>query len=54
MSRALIIPLTDEQYERWQDWQECAAFRIVPVDDETARLEATNDLELITRPEGAS
>lgn len=52
MSRSLIIALTDEEFDRYSEWTECAAFRIRDMGDGTARLEVTNDLELITRPEG--
>jgi hypothetical protein len=51
MSRRVIVDLTDEQAAKYEDWTECAAFRIHQFDDGTARLEVSNDLELITRPE---
>jgi hypothetical protein len=38
-ARTLIISLTDEQYQELETWKPCTRVRLVPVDDETARLE---------------
>lgn len=57
-----LIPA--ELVEQYADWQECAAFRIVPSPDSpqaagdveiagTVVLEVTKDLELVTAPEGS-
>lgn len=54
MSRTLILSMSDEDYNRYQDWQECVAFRIEDLGDGTGKLIVTDDLELITRPEPAS
>lgn len=54
MSKRLIVELTDDQALEWSDWNEVAAARIVSLGDGTARLELTDDLDRITRPEGAS
>lgn len=37
--RTLVISLTDENYEQLKTWSPCTRVRLVPVDDETARLE---------------
>jgi hypothetical protein len=51
MSRRLIIELADEHEALLDQWQDCAAFRILDMGNGTARLELTNDLDRITRPE---
>jgi hypothetical protein len=38
-TRTLVIVLTDEEYNRLKTWEPCTRIRLVPVDDETARLE---------------
>lgn len=35
------------------DWTECVAYRFVKIDDETVRLEVTNNLDRITTPEAS-
>jgi hypothetical protein len=54
MSPRLIIDLTDQQAAEYEYWTECAAFRIHRFEDGTTRLEVSNDLDRITRPEGES
>lgn len=54
MSKRLIIDLTDEEYERYSHWTEAVAFRISDLGDGTGRLEVTDDLDRITRPENES
>lgn len=39
VTRRLIIDLTDENYELLKTWEPATRVRLVPVDDETARLE---------------
>lgn len=51
MTIRLTIDLTDEQAAEYEEWTECAAFRIRQFEDGTPRVEVTNDLELITRPD---
>lgn len=34
-----------------EHWQECAAFRFVPVDDRVVTLEIATDLDALTAPE---
>jgi hypothetical protein len=53
MTVTVRLDLTDQEADRYQDWNECAAFRIIRRPDGTATLQVTSDLELITRPEGA-
>jgi hypothetical protein len=36
-----------------EDWQECATFRFVKIDEDTVELEVTRDLDLLTAPEAA-
>lgn len=43
-----------EIVERYEDWTECGAFRFVKVDDGAVEVQVTNDLDLLTRPEGPS
>lgn len=40
-----------ELAEEYAEWTECVAFRVVQLADGSYEIEATNDLELITRPE---
>ena len=43
-----------ELVEQYSDWTEAAAFRFVKVDEETVEIQVTNDLDLLTRPDGAT
>lgn len=46
----LISRVPAQDIARYADWTECAAFRIVKLEDGTYTMEVTNDLELITQP----
>lgn len=55
MSTHNVIPtfqMSRSDVEKYSDWTECAAFRVVEVEPDIYALQVTNDLELITRPEG--
>jgi hypothetical protein len=66
MSKYYTCLIPAEMVEEFADWQECAAFRIVPhkdpgedavtFDDElvgSVLLEVTNDLDLVTDPDAS-
>lgn len=47
----LEIPLA--LAEQYSEWTEAVAFRFVKHDDGSVEFQVSNDLELVTRPDGA-
>lgn len=46
----LVCRVPRELAEKYADWTEVAAFRLVREGEDEVRLEVTRDLELVTRP----
>lgn len=52
MTGFYVLELPASVVDQYGDWTEAVAFRFVKHDDGSVEFQVSNDLELVTRPDG--